>query len=62
MVFRIGTVRKQELLGAHNGTVHLHLRYLFALGISTFGSTCIHGVFVSGLYLVVSVVLLGSVQ
>jgi len=54
MVFWVGTVHKQELPGAHNGTVHLHLRYLFALGFCTLVSTCIRGVFVSGLYLVVS--------
>jgi hypothetical protein len=48
MVFWVGTVHKQELLGAHNGTVHLHLRYLFALGFSTLVSTCIRGVFVPG--------------
>jgi hypothetical protein len=35
MVFWVGTVHKQELLWAHNGTVHLHLRYLFALGYSS---------------------------
>jgi len=53
MVFWVGTVHKQELLWAHNGTVHLHLRYLFALG---FFLSCIQrGVLLFGLYLIVPI-------
>lgn len=61
MVFWVGTLHKQELLWAHNGTVHLHLGYLFALG---FLLSCIQRGVLSRLYLFVflPLVFLGGVQ